>query len=48
MRKFVSLALPALAALIASGIVRSQSAEEFWEPPLGALAPENLARDRHR
>jgi hypothetical protein len=46
MRKFVSLALPALAALIAGGTVRSQSAEEFWEPPLGALAPENLARDR--
>jgi len=46
MRNLIRLALPAAAALVAFGNARAQSDEEFWTPPLGALAPENLARAR--
>jgi hypothetical protein len=40
------LAVLASVSICATGAVGAQDADEIWEPPLGALAPENLNRPR--
>ena len=40
------LAMAALMLAAAAFDARAQGEDEFWTPPLGALAPENLARPR--
>lgn len=44
--KQVFLVLIGLGAISVGTQASAQADEEFWTPPLGALAPENLARDR--
>jgi hypothetical protein len=40
------VSIAALAAIATTPLAWAQSDDEIWEPPLGALAPENLAKER--